>query len=73
MIEAEVLLKSDSAAYDMARDNYRIASINYSAGLNTISDVLEANTLLLQADNAIIDRNISLISSRRRYHDLTGK
>ncbi len=73
MIEAEVLLKSDSAAYDMARENYRIASINYSAGLNTISDVLEASTLMLQADNAIIDRNISLISAKRRYHDLTGK
>lgn len=73
MIEASALLKSDSAAYDMARENYRIASVNYSAGLGTISEVLEASTLMLQADNAIIDRNISLISSRRRYHDLTGK
>lgn len=73
MIEAEALLKSDSAAYDMARENYRIASVNYSAGLGTISEVLEASTLMLQADNAIIDRNISLISAKRKYHDLTGK
>ena len=73
MVEAQALLESDNAALDMARENYRIASINYRAGMNTITDVLEANALLLEAQNAITDREISYVSARRRYHDLTGK
>ena len=73
MIEAEALLESDKAALDMAQDNYHIASVNYRAGMSTITDVLEANALLLQAQNAITDREITYVSARRRYHDLTGK
>jgi outer membrane protein TolC len=73
MIEAEALLRSDSAALDMAEENYRLAELNYKAGMNTITDVLEANALLLQARNAITDRQITYITARRKYHDLTGK
>lgn len=73
MIEAEALLQSDQAALDMAQENYRVAELNYRAGMNTITDVLEANSLLLQAQNAITDRQITYVSARRRYHDLTGK
>ena len=73
MVEAEALLESDYASLDMAQENYRIASLNYEAGMNTITDVLEANALLLQAQNAITDREITYVSARRRYHDLTGK
>lgn len=73
MIEAASLLRSDSAALDMAEENYRLAELNYKAGMNTITDVLEANALLLQARNAITDRQITYITARRRYHDLTGK
>jgi outer membrane protein TolC len=73
MVEAEALLRSDHAAYDMAQENYRLAELNYRAGMNTISDVLEANALLFQSQNAITDRQITYVSARRRYHDLTGK
>ena len=73
MIEAEALLQSDQAALDMAQENYRIAELNYRAGMTTITDVLEANSLLLQAQNAITDRQITYVSARRKYHDLTGK
>ncbi len=73
MIEAASLLRSDSAALDMAEENYRLAELNYKAGMNTITDVLEANALLLQTRNAITDRQITYITARRRYHDLTGK
>ena len=58
MIEANALLQSDMAAYDMAQENYRVSELNYRAGENTITDVLEANSLLLQAQNAITDRQI---------------
>ena len=73
MIEAESLLHSDRAALAMAQENSRLANLNYRAGMNTITDVLEANTLLLQAQNAITDRRITYASARRKYHDLTGK
>ena len=73
MIEAQALMESDKAALDMAEENYRVAELNYRAGMNTITDVLEANSLLLQAQNAITDRQISYVTARRRYHDLTGK
>lgn len=73
MVEAEALLESDNAALNMAKENYRLAAVNYRAGLNTVTDVLEANALLLQAQNAITDRQITYTSARRRYHDLTGK
>ena len=73
MVEALALLESDKAALDMAQENYRLASLNYRAGMNTITDVLEANALLLQAQNAITDRQITYVSAQRRYHDLTGK
>ena len=73
MIEALALLESDKANLDMAQENYRVAELNYRAGENTITDVLEANSLMLQAQNAITDRQITYISAQRRYHDLTGK
>ena len=73
MVEAEALLLSDKAALDMAQENYRVAELNYKAGLNTITEVLEANSLLLQAQNAITDRQITYVTAKRRYHDLTGQ
>lgn len=73
MVEAESLLLSDRAALAMAEENSRLANLNYRAGMNTIADVLEANTLLLQAQNAITDRRITYATARRRYFDLTGK
>ena len=73
MVEAEALLESDRAALAMAQENSRLANLNYRAGMNTIADVLEANALLLQAQNAITDRLITYASARRKYHDLTGR
>ncbi len=73
MVEAEALMQSDKAALDMAQENYRLAELNYRAGMNTITDVLEAHALLLQAKNAITDRQITYLTACRRYHDLSGQ
>ena len=73
MVEADALMQSDKAALDMAKENYRLAELNYRAGMNTITDVLEAHALLLQAKNAITDRQITYLTARRRYHDLSGQ
>lgn len=66
MVEANALLQSDKSALNMAKENYR-------AGMNTITDVLEAHTLLLQAKNAITDRQITYLTAHRRYLDLSGQ
>lgn len=71
--QAEALLRSDSAALEMAEENYRLALLNYESGIQTLNDVLQANTLLLQAQDAITDRRITLAESRRRYRDLCGE
>jgi len=72
MIEAQALLLSDSSALQMAEENYRIATLNYKAGINTLNDVLQANMLLLEAQNAITDRRISYLVARRRLMDIGG-
>ena len=70
MVDAYMLIRSDSSALDIASENYRIANLNYQAGANTLSDVLQAHTLLLSAQNAVTDRRITYIMSRRRLSDL---
>lgn len=68
MLEAEALMRSDSAALKMAEENYRLAQLNYQAGLETMTNVLEANTMLLQAQNALTDRRISYLAAKRRLN-----
>ena len=72
MMDAWMLMKSDSAALEVARENYRLAQLNYSAGNMTISDVLQAHALLLQAGNAITDRRVEYVAARRRLSDIRG-
>lgn len=73
MVDAAMLIRSDSAALDLARENYRLSSLNYTAGACTINDVLQAQTLLLQAQNALTDRRIAYLVARRRLQDLTNQ
>jgi len=70
MMDAYVLMKSDSAALEVARENYRLANLNYTAGNATLSEVLQAHALLLQAENAITDRRTTYVVARRRLIDL---
>jgi outer membrane protein TolC len=70
MVDSYMLLKSDSSALEIAKENYRLANLNYTAGTNTLNDVLQAHTLLLQAQNAITDRSTTYIVARRRLLDL---
>ena len=70
MLDAAMLMRSDSVALEIAKENYRLAVLNYRAGVYTLSDVLEAHALLLQAQNAITDRHTTYIVARRRLMDL---
>lgn len=66
VLEAEALMRSDSAALRMAEENYRLAELNYRAGMGTMTETLEANALLLQAQNALTDRRITYLAAKRR-------
>lgn len=70
MVDACMLMRSDSAALQLARENYRLAEINFAAGVTTVSEVLQAHALLLQAENAVTDRRVSYLVARRRLADL---
>ncbi len=70
MLDAAMLMRSDSAALEIAQENYRLATLNYQAGVATLSDVLQAHALLLQAQNAITDRHTTYVVARRRLMDL---
>lgn len=70
MVDAAMLMRSDSAALEIAQENYRLATLNYQAGVCTLNDVLEAHALLLQAQNAITDRHTTYVVARRRLIDL---
>ena len=70
MVDACMLMRSDSAALQLARENYRLAEINYAAGVTTVSEVLQAHALLLQAENAVTDRQVTYLVARRRLADL---
>lgn len=72
MLDAAVLLKSDSSALQIAQENYRLSVLNYEAGVVAIADVLQAQTLLMKAQDAITDRLTTFAVARRRLLDLRG-
>lgn len=71
MQESYLLVGENRHALDIAKENYRLSSLNYQAGMSTITDLLTAQTTLLQAQNNLTDALISYRVNLRRYTDLT--
>ena len=71
MQESYLLVGENRHALDIAKENYRLSSLNYRAGMSTITDLLTAQTTLLQARNNLTDALISYRVNLRRYTDLT--
>ena len=71
MIESCLLISENRHALDIARENYRLSGVNYRAGMGTITDLLTAQTALLQAENNLTDALIAYRVNLRRYTDLT--
>lgn len=71
MVEAYSLVSENRHAVDIARENYRLSGVNYRAGMGTITDLLTAQALLLQAENDLTDAIIAYKVNMRRYLDLT--
>ncbi len=71
MVEAYSLVSENRHAVDIARENYRLSGVNYRAGMGTITDLLTAQTSLLQAENNLTDAIIAYKVNLRRYINLT--
>jgi outer membrane protein TolC len=71
MIEAAKLAEQHKAAADLAKDNYNLALMNYTAGVATMSELLEAEALYMQAHNALTDARINYRTALRKYNNYT--
>lgn len=63
MLEAEKRIYTSSVAVEQAQEDYRIAQLQYNAGVGTILDILDSQVALTQAKtnhvNALYDFNMS--------------
>ncbi|MCQ2342642.1 MAG: TolC family protein [Paludibacteraceae bacterium] len=64
VMESAALIKQYEHSLQHAQENLRLARVNYQAGMMTISDLLQSQSLLLQAQNNLTD---ALIQHRIAY------
>lgn len=69
LTEAIKLMEQHRSARDLGKENYRVALMNYKAGVGTMTELLEAETLLNQAENAYTDSRISYRIAARKFND----
>lgn len=70
LTESIQLMLQHESAEEMAKDNYELSLMNYEAGRTTMSELLESQTLLLQAQNAYTDACINYRSALRKFKAL---
>jgi outer membrane protein TolC len=71
MVEAAKLTSQHQSAADLAQDNYNLALMNYRAGVATMTELLEAEALFMQAQNNLTDSRINYRTALRKYNDYT--
>ena len=69
LIESVKLMDQHRTSWELAKENYRVAMMNYEAGIGTMTELMEAETILLQAENAFTDARISYRAAARKFHD----
>ncbi len=67
LIESLRLMEQHRSSRQLAEDNHRISLMNYQAGVGTMTELMEAEALLLQAENAYTDALITYRTALRRY------
>lgn len=72
LIEAGQQLMLHQTTIENAKENYRLARVNYDAGLMTITELLEAQTSYLQAKNTLTDLQIAYKIALRRWNILNN-
>ena len=73
LTEAIQLVAQHRSSRDLAKENYRIAMMNYKAGVGTMTELMESETLLLQAENAYTDARITYRTSLRKFNDFNAQ
>ena len=73
LTEAIQLVAQHRSSRDLAEENYRIALMNYRAGVGTMTELMESEALLLQAENAYTDARISYRTSLRKFTDFNAQ
>lgn len=71
--EAELELKLALSSVESANENLRTSTKQYEAGLESLSDLLEAQTLWQQANQALIDARIGRYISLITYQKVSGQ
>ena len=66
--EAARIVAQSESALQMAQDNYDLSLMNYEAGMTTMSELLESQALLLQAQNSYTDARISYRAAQRKFN-----
>ena len=69
LIESVKLLEQHRSSKDLAQENYRVSLMNYKAGVGTMTELMESETLLLQAENAYTDARISYRTTLRKFQE----
>jgi len=69
MVESLKMLEQHRTGRDLAKENYRVALMNYKAGVGTMTELMEAEALLLMAENAYTDAQISYRVAARKFAD----
>ena len=69
LIEAIKLMEQHRAARELAHENHRISLLNYEAGIGTMSELMESEALMLQAENAYTDSRITYLSAQRKFDE----
>ena len=70
MVEAAAMLQMQERTVGFRQELYDRAAANYEAGMNTISDLLQAQTQLTQAQADLTDARIAYRVQTKRYKDL---
>ncbi|MCQ2344860.1 MAG: TolC family protein [Paludibacteraceae bacterium] len=70
-VETEALVKQYSSSVTKAAENLRLARLNYKSGLQTVTDILQAQALYLQAQNNLIDARIENRMAVKKYEAYT--
>ena len=73
LTEAIQLVAQHRSSRDLAKENYRIALMNNKAGVGTMTELMESETLLLQAENAYTDARITYRTSLRKFNDFNAQ
>lgn len=73
MVESAALITQYEHSLQHAQENLRLARVNYNAGMLTISDLLQAQSLLLQAQNNLTDALIAHRIAYRTWDELMNR